>query len=197
MLETHPSDAIRGSSSIPFEDWSELGAIRAGSTERGTEGLMLKRRDSIYGVGRTRGRDGWIKWKVDPFTLDAVLIGAQPGSGRRANLHTDCTFAIWDRREEPARLVTFAKAYSGLDQAEIESLDRWIRTNTVSRRGPFREVRPEQVFELAFEGIQRSTRHRSGIAVRFPRILRWRKDKPVNEADDLQTLAGLLPASGD
>ncbi|MCP4496898.1 MAG: ATP-dependent DNA ligase [Phycisphaeraceae bacterium] len=197
MLETHPSDVIRGSSIIPFEDWSELAPIRDGCVERGTEGLMLKRRDSIYGLGRTRGRDGWVKWEVDPFTLDAVLIGAQPGSGRRANLHTDCTFAVWDRREEPARLVTFAKAYSGLDQREIESLDRWIRTNTVARRGPFREVRPEQVFELAFEGIQRSTRHRSGLAVRFPRILRWRKDKPADEADDLETLAGLLPASGE
>ena len=197
LLAKRTSDVIGISPLVPFEDWSELAPIRDRCVERGTEGLMLKRRDSIYGLGRTRGRDGWIKWKVDPFTLDAVLIGAQPGSGRRANLHTDCTFAVWDRREEPARLVTFAKAYSGLDQAEIESLDRWIRTNTVARRGPFREVRPEQVFELAFEGIQRSTRHRSGLAVRFPRILRWRKDKPVDEADDLETLAGLLPASGD
>ena len=196
LLAKRTSDVIGISPLVPFADWSELAAIRTGCAERGTEGLMLKRRESIYGVGRTRGEDGWIKWKVDPFTLDAVLIGAQPGSGRRANLHTDCTFAVWDRREEPARLVTFAKAYSGLDQAEIESLDRWIRTNTVSRRGPFREVRPEQVFELAFEGIQRSTRHRSGLAVRFPRILRWRKDKPADGADDLETLAGLLSASG-
>ena len=196
LLAQRTADVIGISPLVPFADWSELAAIRNGCAGRGTEGLMLKRRESIYGVGRTRGEDGWIKWKVDPFTLDAVLIGAQPGSGRRANLHTDCTFAVWDRREEPACLVTFAKAYSGLDQAEIESLDRWIRTNTVARRGPFREVRPEQVFELAFEGIQRSTRHRSGLAVRFPRILRWRKDKPADEAADLETLAGLLPASG-
>ena len=195
LLADHPSKALAVSPIIPFAEWSELAAIRAASVERGTEGLMLKRRDSIYGVGRTGGEGGWIKWKVDPFTLDAVLVGAQPGSGRRANLHTDCTFAVWDRREEPARLVTFAKAYSGLDRTEIESLDRWIRANTTGRRGPFREVRPAQVFEIAFEGIQRSSRHRSGLAVRFPRILRWRTDKPASEADDLDSLAGLLPAS--
>ena len=153
---------------------------------------MLKRRDSIYRVGRTRSEDGWLKWKIDPFTADAVMIGAQPGSGRRANLYTDYTFAIWNRTGPEPELVSFAKAYSGLDQKEIESLDRWIRTNTTDRNGPYRVVRPEQVFELAFEGIQRSDRHRSGLAVRFPRILRWRKDKPAGEADDVGTLQALL-----
>ena len=123
------------------------------------------------------------------------MIGAQPGSGRRANLYTDYTFAIWDRSGSEPRLVSFAKAYSGLNQDEIEDVDRWIRKNTVDRTGPYRVVRPEQVFELAFEGIQRSTRHQSGIAVRFPRILRRRPDKPASEADDLDTIRGLVDAA--
>ena len=135
-----------------------------------------------------------MKWKSDPFTADAVLIGAQPGSGRRANLYTDYTFAIWDRSGSEPALVSFAKAYSGLDQKEIERLDRWIRANTTARNGPYRAVSGEQVFELAFDGIQSSSRHKSGLAVRFPRILRWRKDKPPVEADDTVTLRALLTA---
>ena len=186
------NETIGLSEPFAITDWSEAEALRSACRERGTEGLMLKRRDSIYGVGRTRSEDGWLKWKIDPFTADAVMIGAQPGSGRRANLYTDYTFAIWDRTGPEPELVSFAKAYSGLDQKEIESLDRWIRTNTTDRNGPYRVVRPEQVFELAFEGIQRSDRHRSGLAVRFPRILRWRKDKPAGEADDVGTLQALL-----
>ena len=153
---------------------------------------MLKPRASTYGVGRTRGPDAWLKWKVEPLTADAVLIGAQPGSGRRANLYTDYTFAIWDHTGTEPRLASFAKAYSGLTQEEIEEVDRWIRKNTVERSGPYRVVRPELVFELAFEGIQRSDRHRSGLAVRFPRILRRRLDKLASEADDLGTIRDLL-----
>lgn len=183
--------ALRLSPTLSIETWSEAAAIRAAARDRGTEGLMLKPAASTYGVGRTRGPEGWLKWKIDPFTADAVMIGAQPGSGRRANLYTDYTFAIWDRSGSEPRLVSFAKAYSGLEQKEIESLDRWIRNHTVGRNGPYRVVEPAQVFELAFEGIQPSKRHQSGLAVRFPRILRWRTDKPAEEADDLDTLASL------
>ncbi len=186
----HP--AIEPSRSLAVRNWSEAASLRGRARERGTEGLMLKPRASTYGVGRTRRSDGWLKWKIEPLTADAVLIGAQPGSGRRANLYTDYTFAIWDRTGTEPRLASFAKAYSGLTQEEIEEVDRWIRKNTVERSGPYRVVRPELVFELAFEGIQRSDRHRSGLAVRFPRILRRRPDKPASEADDLDTIRSLL-----
>ena len=148
---------------------------------------MLKRRSSPYGVGRKRG--DWWKWKIDPHTIDAVLIYAQPGSGKRASLLTDYTFGLWDQGE----LVPVAKAYSGLTNDEIAVLDRWIRAHTVERFGPVRHVEPVQVFELGFEAIARSTRHRSGIAVRFPRMLRWRKDKPAGEADTLEALKAMLP----
>ena len=186
------SELIGLSESHAIGDWSEVRSHRESARARGTEGVMLKPRDSPYGVGRRSGPGGWLKWKVDPFTADAVMVGAQSGSGRRANLHTDYTFAIWDRAGDEPTLVTFAKAYSGLDQGEIERLDRWIRRNTTSRKGPFRAVKPEQVFELAFDGIQRSNRHKSGFAVRFPRIHRWREDKPAIEADDTVTLSSLL-----
>ena len=152
---------------------------------------MLKRRDAAYGTGRRRGP--WWKWKVQPFTVDAVMIYAQAGSGRRASLHTDYTFAVWRDGE----LVPFAKAYSGLTDAEIRDLDAWIRRNTVEKFGPVRSVKPEQVFELAFEGIQPSPRHKSGVAVRFPRILRWRTDKKPEEADTLTTLHALMRAPGE
>jgi DNA ligase-1 len=138
-------------------------------------------------VGRRRG--DWWKWKVEPYTIDAVLIYAQRGSGRRANLYTDYTFAVWD----DGQLVPFAKAYSGLTDAEIRQVDNFVRRNTNERFGPVRSVTPQLVFELAFENIQRSNRHKSGIAVRFPRILRWRKDKPIEEADSLDTIKALLP----
>ena len=144
---------------------------------------MLKRLTSAYGVGRKRG--DWWKWKIDPFTIDAVLIYAQPGSGRRASLLTDYTFGVWDQGE----LVPIAKAYSGLSNEEIAEMDRWIRRHTRERFGPVRHVEPVQVFELGFEAIARSTRHRSGIAVRFPRMLRWRTDKKAEEADTLESVA--------
>ena len=153
--------------------------------ERGVEGLMLKRRASPYQAGRRRG--DWWKWKVDPLTIDAVLLYAQAGHGRRSTLYTDYTFGVWDGDT----LVPVAKAYSGLDDKEILALDRWIRANTRERFGPVRSVRPEHVFELGFEAVNRSSRHKSGIAVRFPRILRWRHDKPASEADQLATLQAL------
>lgn len=148
---------------------------------------MLKWRDSAYGTGRQRG--AWWKWKVDPLTIDAVLVYAQAGSGRRANLFTDYTFAVW-RDDE---LVPIAKAYSGLSDREITTLDRWIRQHTVERFGPVRQVQPEQVFELAFEGINPSSRHKSGLALRFPRIARWRTDKLAADADQLDQVRALLP----
>ena len=149
---------------------------------------MLKRRTSPYRVGRQKG--DWWKWKIDPHTVDAVLIYAQRGSGKRASLYTDYTFGVWNDQGE---LIPFAKAYSGLTDEEIREVDRFIRQNTQEKFGPVRTVKPELVFELAFEGIQRSARHKSGIAVRFPRILRWRKDKPIAEADSLETIRALLP----
>lgn len=172
--------------------WDDLAAARETSRERRAEGLMLKRLDAAYGVGRVRGP--WWKWKVEPFTVDAVMIYAQAGHGRRANLYTDYTFAAWDDGEEGDVLVPFAKAYSGLTDEEIAEVDRWIRRNTLERFGPVRSVKQELVFELAFEDIRRSTRHKSGIAVRFPRITRWRKDKPAAEADRLETIFDLLPS---
>ena len=153
---------------------------------------MVKHRSSPYLSGRKRGH--WWKHKLDPMSLDAVLLYAQAGSGRRANLFTDYTFGLWSEGDEP-QLVSFAKAYSGLNDAEILELDRWIRRNTLQRFGPARSVKAEQVFEIGFEGIHPSKRHKSGIAVRFPRILRWRRDKPVLEADRLnQALALIEPA---
>jgi DNA ligase 1 len=167
--------------------WDELARARESSRERAAEGLMLKRLGSAYGAGRRRG--DWWKWKVEPFTADAVLVYAQRGSGRRASLYTDYTFAVWD---DGGELVPFAKAYSGLTDAEIRRVDSFVRRNTRERFGPVRTVRPELVFELAFEGIQRSSRHKSGVAVRFPRILRWRTDKRPEDADTLDTIRALL-----
>jgi DNA ligase 1 len=169
--------------------WDDLARAWADSRAMQAEGLMLKRRDSAYGVGRRRG--DWWKWKVQPHTIDAVLIAAQRGSGKRASLYTDYTFGVWDR--EQGRLVPIAKAYSGLTDAEIGEVDRWIRRNMVEKFGPVRTVKPELVFELAFEGLNRSTRHKSGIAVRFPRIVRWRTDKPADEADSLDSVRSMLP----
>jgi DNA ligase-1 len=151
-----------------------------------SEGLMLKRKDSQYQVGRKRG--DWWKWKVDPFTIDAVLIYAMQGHGRRANLYTDYTFAVWHE----GRLQPFAKAYSGLTDEEIIAVDKFVKANTIEKFGPVRSVKPELVFELAFEGIQLSTRHKAGIAVRFPRINRWRKDKKAEDADTLPMLKAML-----
>ena len=150
---------------------------------------MLKRSSSSYQVGRKKG--DWWKWKVDPLVIDAVLIYAMRGHGRRANLYTDYTFAVWDA----GKLVTFAKAYSGLTDAEIRQVDRFVRTHTLERFGPVRSVEPQLVFEIAFEDIRESPRHKSGIAVRFPRISRWRTDKKIQDADSLQTLKSLLTAA--
>ncbi len=174
------------SETMGFDSWEEAAAERDRSLERRSEGLMLKRKDSPYLVGRKKG--DWWKWKIDPFTVDAVLTYAMRGHGRRANLFTDYTFALWDDGE----LVTFAKAYSGLTDAEFRQLDAWIKNNTLERFGPVRSVTPHHVFEIAFEGIAESSRHKSGIAVRFPRMLRWRKDKPIEEANTLSDLKALI-----
>jgi len=169
--------------------WSELAAQRAGSRDRNVEGLMLKRKDSAYRVGRVTG--DWWKWKIGPLTLDAVLIYAQGGSGKRAGLFTDYTFGVWHE----GKLVPIAKAYSGLTDVEIKQVDAFIRRNTLETFGPVRTVQPELVFELGFEGIQASSRHKSGVAVRFPRMLRWRTDKKADEADTLESVRKLLPGA--
>ncbi len=179
----------RLSPTLGLDTWTELEALRERARAAGAEGLMLKRLSSPYLTGRRRGH--WWKHKLAPMELDAVLLYAQAGSGRRANLYTDYTFALWNGE---GRLVSFAKAYSGLDAAEIEELDRWIRRHTIERFGPVRSVEPVQVFTLAFEGLQRSSRHRSGLAVRFPRIQRWRRDKPAQDADTLERALELLDA---
>jgi DNA ligase-1 len=189
----HPQFPI--SQSMYSDNWRELSRLREQSRERGTEGFVLKQRESRYGVGRTKSAGIWWKWKIDPMSVDAVLIYAQRGHGRRASVYSDYTFAVWNApADQPERkLVPFAKAYSGLSDAEMVKVDAIIRATTVESFGPVRSVRPTLVFELGFEGISRSPRHKSGIAVRFPRMLRWREDKPVEEADTLQTLAALLP----
>jgi ATP-dependent DNA ligase len=180
------SSRLLVSPSVDADSWAGLGEARARARARHVEGLMLKRLSSPYRAGRRRG--DWWKWKIDPFTVDAVLLYAHPGHGRRATLFTDYTFAVWDKGE----LVPVAKAYSGLSDQEILELDGWIRRHTLEKFGPTRAVEPVQVFELAFEGIAPSSRHRSGVAVRFPRILRRRTDKPAAEADTLDALKRLL-----
>lgn len=186
------SRAVRASERWTPESWAAAAARRSESRERGVEGLMLKRAGSVYQSGRRRG--DWWKWKIDPMTIDAVLVYAQPGHGRRAGLLTDYSFAVWDEKHDGSReLVTVAKAYSGLSDEEFVELDRWLRKHTTERFGPVRGVRAEQVFELAFEGIRRSDRHRSGIAFRFPRMKRWRKDKAAADADTLSRVEELLP----
>jgi DNA ligase 1 len=182
------ADIFEASSLLRGYEWSELQSLRATSRERRVEGMMLKHAESMYTAGRQRGT--WWKWKVDPYTFDGVLIYAEPGRGRRANLLTDYTFAVRDGET----FVPVAKAYSGLSDSEITRVDRWIRQNTLERFGPVRAVQPQLVFEIAFEGIAASTRHKSGIAVRFPRIARWREDKPAEEASTLQELRDLLRA---
>ncbi|MEO7538814.1 MAG: ATP-dependent DNA ligase [Pyrinomonadaceae bacterium] len=174
--------------SVEAASWEHLAEKRETSRSLGVEGFMLKHRSSPYRVGRHRG--DWWKWKIDPLTVDAVLIYAQKGSGKRSNLFTDYTFAVWKGDE----LVPFAKAYSGLTDAEIRKVDRFVRDNTLETFGPVRSVKPELVFELAFEALQRSTRHKSGVAVRFPRISRWRDDKTIKDADSLETVFEMLDA---
>ena len=175
---------------VPFDGWDELSAARGSARARAAEGVMLKRACSPYRAGRKRG--DWWKWKLDPLTVDAVMIYAQAGHGRRANLFTDFTFAVWSGNA----LVPFTKAYSGLTDAEFAEITRWVRRNTLERYGPVRQVRPEQVFEIAFEGIHESPRHKSGLALRFPRMARWRRDKPAAEANTLDDLREMLAAHG-
>ncbi len=188
----HPS--LIASPLLAGADWAELARQRDTARQLGVEGLMLKSVDAAYGVGRTKDVGVWWKWKLDPYAVDAVLVYAQRGHGRRASLYTDYTFAVWDGPADSAerRLVPFAKAYSGLTDAEIAKVDAVIRRTTVESFGPVRSLAPTLVFELGFEGISRSPRHKSGIAVRFPRMLRWRHDKPVAEADTLAALEALL-----
>lgn len=182
----NPNTAIQLSKELPCQSWSDLAELRQQSRENQAEGLMLKRRDSPYRVGRHRG--DWWKWKIEPYTVDAVLTYAQRGSGRRASLYSDYTFGIWNDGE----LVTFAKAYSGLTDEEIAEVDRFVRANTLERFGPVRSVTPKLVFELAFENIQVSKRHKSGIAVRFPRIIRWRHDLKIEAADSLEYVKAMI-----
>jgi DNA ligase-1 len=189
LLAATAADHLMLSPEVTAPDWQTLQTLHGESRRRGVEGFMLKRRTCLYQVGRRRG--DWWKWKIDPLTVDAVLIYAQRGHGRRAGLYTDYTFAV----RQGEGLVPFAKAYSGLSDAEIRQVDRFIQRNTLERFGPVRAVRPELVFEIAFEGLRPSKRHKSGVAVRFPRIARWRKDKPVAEADTIETLKALLSAS--
>jgi DNA ligase-1 len=193
---------LRISPEIRADTWESLAAVREEARALGREGLMLKAREGAYGVGRRKGDDRtdvWWKWKLDPMSVDAVLIYAQRGHGRRSGVYSDYTFAVWsaDEDAQARELVPFAKAYSGLSDAEMREMDAIIRRTTVETFGPVRSVKPTQVFELGFEGIAPSKRHRSGIAVRFPRMLRWRRDKPVAEADTLDALRALLPASRD
>ncbi len=181
---------IYASPVLEFSDWQQLVEARLGARENGSEGLMLKRKDSVYQVGRKRG--DWYKWKIDPLTIDAVMIYAQKGSGRRSNLFTDYTFAVRDGD----KLVSFAKAYSGLTDKEFAEVDAFVKRNAIEKFGPVRTVKPELVFEIAFEGIAASSRHKSGVALRFPRISRWRKDKPVSEINTIEDLKQMLHQYG-
>ena len=183
------AQALKLSPLVTADNWQVLDKLRQESRELHVEGFVLKHRRSSYGVGRKRG--DWWKWKVEPYSVDGVLLYAQRGSGRRASLYTDYTFGVW----HDGKLVPFAKAYSGLNDAEIREVDRFVRRNTVEKFGPVRSVPPELVMELHFEGIRRSTRHKSGLAVRFPRIARWRRDKTADQADTIETIMALLPVS--
>ncbi|MGD1890328.1 MAG: ATP-dependent DNA ligase [Cyclobacteriaceae bacterium] len=180
---------------VEAADWKVLANLREQSRSLMAEGFMIKRKNSTYQVGRKRG--DWWKWKVDPLTIDGVLINAQRGTGRRSGLYTDYTFAVWDEYNGSQRLVPFAKAYSGLTDDEIRKVDAFVKRNTREKFGPVRSVNPELVFEIAFEGIQRSSRHKSGVALRFPRILRWRLDKSAEDANTLVELRELLDLYGN
>jgi DNA ligase-1 len=195
ILSNLPDEArrvFRITETIEAADWEHLAQLREQSRGLGVEGFMLKQKTSPYRVGRHRG--DWWKWKIDPMTIDAVLLYAQKGSGKRSGLYTDYTFAVWN---DAGELVPFAKAYSGLTNKEIRKVDKFIRENTKETFGPVRSVTPKLVFELAFEAIQKSARHKSGVAVRFPRILRWREDKTVKDADSLKTIHELLDSQSN
>lgn len=186
VLHSSGQQDIQLSKIVPFNTWQELAETRNNSRENNSEGLMLKHKDSLYHSGRKKG--DWWKWKVDPLTIDAVLIYAQKGSGRRSGYYTDYTFAV--KKED--QLVTIAKAYSGLTDKEIMEVSRFVTKNSLEKFGPVRTVKPELVFEIAFEGIGFSNRHKSGVALRFPRILRWRKDKKADEIDDIEEVKKLI-----
>ena len=188
-LLASPPPTIGISPLVGIESWEALASLRAESRSRSVEGLMLKALDSPYATGRQRG--AWWKWKIEPYSFDAVMLYAQPGHGRRSNLYTDYTFGVW----QGAELVPVAKAYSGLSNKEILEFDRWIRANTKEKFGPVRAVEPVKVFELAYEGIAASSRHKSGIALRFPRILRPRPDQPASEANTIDDLRAVLEAA--
>ncbi len=190
LADLPPEAPLRLSPEVPFATLEDLARARARSREHASEGLMLKRRASPYGTGRRKG--DWWKWKMDPFSVDAVMVYAQAGSGRRANLFTDFTFAVRDGDA----LVPFCKAYSGLTDEEFARITAWVHRHTTGRFGPVRQVEPVQVFEIGFEGIQASPRHKSGVALRFPRMLRWRSDKPASEIDTIETLRALLARGG-
>ncbi len=190
LLQNHPTEKLLISELVDFSNWNDLVKERLKSRENNVEGLMLKRKDSTYKIGRKKG--DWWKWKVDPLTIDAVMIYAMRGHGRRANLYTDYTFAVWDDE----KLVPFAKAYSGLTDKEINRVDAFVKKNTVDKFGPVRSVKAELVFEIAFEGIAKSSRHKSGVALRFPRIHRWREDKPAAEANTMDDLNKILAEFG-
>jgi DNA ligase-1 len=181
---------LRLSPVVSFTNWEELKTIRGQARGINSEGLMLKRKSSAYLTGRRRG--DWWKWKIDPLTIDAVMVYAQKGAGRRSNLYTDYTFAVRDGD----KLVTFTKAYSGLTDKEFAQVDAFVKKNSLEKFGPVRTVKPELVFEIAFEGIAASNRHKSGVALRFPRISRWRKDKKVDEINTLDDLKKMLEIYG-
>ena len=187
LINLIPKDLpIKFSAEIRSKTWTDLTCTREASRAQKAEGIMLKNKGSAYYSGRKKG--DWWKWKLDPFTIDGVLIYAQAGHGRRANLYTDYTFAIWDDDQ----LVPFTKAYSGLKDEEFRQITSWVKKNTIQKFGPVRQVPPELVFEIAFEGIHESTRHKSGVALRFPRMLRWRHDKLPKEANKLEDLKAFL-----
>ncbi|MFN0262431.1 cisplatin damage response ATP-dependent DNA ligase [Tepidamorphus sp. 3E244] len=202
FVEATGSDRIDLSAVIAFDEWSQLAAARAQPQDAGAghdadavEGVMLKHVDSRYEAGRPKGP--WFKWKRDPFTIDAVMLYAQRGHGRRSSLYSDYTFGVWRAGEDGEELVPVGKAYSGFTDQELRKLDKYVRDNTIERFGPVRSVRANAetglVLEVAFEGLNESTRHKSGIAMRFPRISRIRWDKPSHEADRIETLQALLP----
>lgn len=184
------NNAIQISQLIEFNSWIELTEVRKNSREMNSEGIMLKRKDSEYKVGRKRG--DWWKWKIDPLTIDCVMVYAQKGSGRRSNLYTDYTFAVSDGD----KLITFTKAYSGLTDKEFAQVDNFVKRNSIEKFGPVRTVKPELVFEIAFEGIAASSRHKSGVALRFPRMSRWRKDKTVDDINTIEDLKKMLEMYG-
>lgn len=194
LLEPFVASKLRLSPVLPANNWHEAVAWQQSARHHRAEGLMIKALDAKYGIGRTRAAGRWFKFKLEPLSIDAVLIYAQKGHGRRANLYTDYTFALWHQTHEhaPATLVPIAKAYSGLTDAQFREVDAIIKKSTVESFGPVRRVEPKLVFEIGFEGILPSSRHKSGVALRFPRMLRWRMDKPIEEANTLEDLKAWL-----